>query len=313
MKHKTCCTPNRMERKYVKAKSMRSNGVTAEKEQMILLEGGNFLMGTNDQEGFASDGEGPIREVHLDPFYIDAYAVTNKEFAEFVQCTSYVTEAEKYGWSFVFHQFVSEKVKREVNQAPQGTPWWLVVNGADWKHPEGADSTIYHRLDHPVVHISWNDAMHYCNWKQKRLPTEAEWEFAARGGLEQKKYPWGDELTPNGVHQCNIWQGKFPYENTAKDKYVGTAPVYAYPPNNFGLYNSVGNVWEWCSDWFSSTHESNLNNPAGPIKGHSKVTKGGSYLCHRSYCNRYRVAARSANTPDSSAGHLGFRCAADAD
>lgn len=190
LKHKTCCTPNRMERKYVKAKSMRSNGVTTEKEHMILLEGGNFLMGTNDQEGFASDGEGPIREVHLDPFYIDAYAVTNKEFAEFVQCTSYVTEAEKYGWSFVFHQFVSEKVKREVNQAPQGTPWWLVVNGADWKHPEGADSTIYHRLDHPVVHISWNDAMHYCNWKQKRLPTEAEWEFAARGDLN-KKIPMG--------------------------------------------------------------------------------------------------------------------------
>jgi len=169
-------------------------------------------------------------------------------------------------------------------------------------------------LDHPVVHVSWNDALAYCNWAGKRLPTEAEWEFAARGGLEQKKYAWGDELLPNGQHYANIWQGQFPNENQGLDGYKGTAPARSFPPNDYGLYNVCGNIWEWCSDWFSSTYHvhDTRENPKGIPNGTSKVIRGGSYLCHESYCNRYRVAARSSNTPDSSTGHMGFRCAKDA-
>ncbi|MDM5315141.1 formylglycine-generating enzyme family protein [Fictibacillus sp. b24] len=313
MVKKACCEVNRTNENIKLATIKKAAEINLNKEDMIYLEGGSFLMGTDDQEGFPEDGEGPIREVHVDPFYIDAYAVTNKEFSQFVESTGYVTEAEKFGWSFVFHLLVSEKVKRQITQVPQQTPWWLVVNQASWKQPEGPNSTIINRMNHPVVHISWNDAVHYSNWKKKRLPTEAEWEYAARGGYKQKKYPWGNQLKQDGKHQCNIWQGHFPYENKAEDGYIGTAPVDAYSPNGYGLYNVVGNVWEWCSDWFSPTHETNsIKNPTGPIKGHSKVTKGGSYLCHQSYCNRYRVAGRSANTPDSSTGNLGFRCAANA-
>ncbi|UJF34840.1 formylglycine-generating enzyme family protein [Paenibacillus hexagrammi] len=280
---------------------------------MIYIAGGEFLMGTDDQEGFPSDGEGPVRSVTVSPFYIDPYTVTNAEFQRFVEETGYVTEAEKFGWSFVFHLFVPASGV-EVIGSPAQTPWWLGVNGAYWRAPEGPESSIEERLDHPVIHISWNDADAYCRWAGKRLPTEAEWEFAARGGLVQKRYPWGDEIKPGSKHMCNIWQGKFPEKNNASDGFIGTAPVHTFDPNGYGLYQMAGNVWEWCSDWFSPSFHVNgpRVNPAGPAKGASRVTKGGSYLCHRSYCNRYRVAARSQNTPDSSTGNIGFRCAADA-
>jgi formylglycine-generating enzyme required for sulfatase activity len=282
---------------------------------MVLIRGGSFLMGSQDPDAFPADGEGPVREVEVAAFYIDAMAVSNAKFATFVKQTGYVTEAEAYGWSFVFEQFIPAEDLAAVSAASvAGAPWWRAVRGADWRHPEGPHSGIGSRSNHPVVHVSWNDAAAYARWAGKRLPTEAEWEMAARGGLAAKRYPWGDALTPRGQHRCNIWQGTFPRRNTGEDGYLGTAPVNAYRPNAYGLHNMAGNVWEWCADWFDATyhaHDSPLTriNPAGPPEGTARVMKGGSYMCHDSYCNRYRVAARTSNTPDSSAGHLGFRCA----
>nr|WP_227872377.1 formylglycine-generating enzyme family protein [Paenibacillus albus] len=283
-------------------------------EGMVFLHGGEFLMGTDDQDGFPGDGEGPIRRVVIDPFYIDPCAVSNAEFKAFVDATGYVTEAEDFGSSFVFHLLVPPEAAAKVTQAVQQTPWWWNVEGACWRNPEGPSTGVEDRMDHPVIHISWNDAMAYCRWSGKRLPTEAEWEYAARGGLVQKRYPWGDLLKPEGEHRCNIWQGKFPDKNNASDGYAGTAPVRAFAPNGYGLYNMSGNVWEWCSDRFSASFHVNgpRDNPQGPPAGDARVLRGGSYLCHKSYCNRYRVAARSRNTPDSSTGNIGFRCVINA-
>ena len=281
---------------------------------MVLIPAGNFLMGTNSKEGFKSDGEGHIRKVELNAFYINTCAVTNAQFKAFVDDTGYKTDAEKYGWSFVFYQLLSSNIMNKVPQRLPQTPWWCVAPNAYWYQPEGQGTTINNRMEHPVVHISWNDANAYCEWAGKRLPTEAEWEYAARGGLSQKKYPWGDELLPNDKHMCNIWQGQFPKVNTLDDGYLGTAPVKSFPENGYGLYNVAGNVWEWCSDWFTTNlhKKGGKVNPKGPQSGDSKVVRGGSYLCHHSYCNRYRVAARSSNTPDSSTGNMGFRCVIDA-
>ncbi|UIR22785.1 formylglycine-generating enzyme family protein [Streptomyces spinosirectus] len=279
---------------------------------MVLLTGGTFRMGTEDPDGFREDGEGPVRDVTVSPFWIDVHAVTNERFAAFVDGTGYVTEAERFGWSYVFAGFLPAALRRGAAR-PEQTPWWCGVEGAYWRAPEGPGSGVADRGDHPVVHVSWHDAQEYCRWAGTRLPTEAEWEYAARGGLDQRRYPWGDELTPGGEHRCNIWQGHFPTKNTAEDGYRGTAPVDAYEPNGFGLHNMSGNVWEWCADWWGTDHGGRpRTNPQGPERGTSRVMRGGSYLCHRSYCNRYRVAARTSNTPDSSTGNLGFRTVRDA-
>ena len=281
---------------------------------MVKLDGGSFLMGTEYAGGFAADGEGPVRKVELRPFLMDRTPVTNAAFHEFVKATYYRTEAEQIGWSFVFMGHIpDERYTQLVEDTVLQAPWWCKVAGADWRHPEGPDSTIAGREEHPVLHVSWNDAVRYTRWAKKRLPTEAEWEYAARGGLEQKLYPWGDELTPEGKHLCNVWQGTFPEHDTAEDGYSAVAPVHAFPPNGYGLSVITGNAWEWCGDWFHSSFESgeNRRDPAGPARGVVRVIKGGSYLCHESYCNRYRVAARTANSPDSATTNMSFRCVLD--
>ena len=312
-----CCAPsadtNRLPLRQVSTGLLRTEPAERAPKGMVHIPRGVFLMGTDDAVGFAADGEGPVREVEVSPFFIDQTAVTNAQFGRFVRQTRYRTEAERFGWSFVFHSFVPKKIATMVTQAVAEAPWWWRVDGACWRRPEGPGSGISRRLDHPVVHVSWNDAREYCLWAGKRLPTEAEWEMSARGGLAGKRYSWGNELTPDGRHMCNIWQGEFPDRNTTEDGYSGTAPATSFDPNGFGLYNVAGNVWEWQWDWFSPTfhRQGPTVDPAGPPSGVSRVIRGGSYLCHESYCNRYRVAARSANTPDSSTGNMGFRCVVD--
>lgn len=273
------------------------------------MPGAEFLMGDPFDEGYPADGETPVHRVVLREFAVDLGAVTNEEFAAFVDATGHVTDAERYGTSAVFHLAVGDP--EAVVGGAAGTSWWLNVAGAMWANPEGPRSDLDGRLDHPVVHVSHHDALAYCRWAGKRLLTEAEWEYAARGGLVGRRYGWGDELTPNGEHRCNIWQGTFPTDNTLDDGYLTTAPARSFEPNAFGLFNLAGNVWEWCNDWYSPYYykRSPLENPRGPSFGLGRVMRGGSYLCHDSYCNRYRVAARSSTTPDSSAANLGFRCA----
>jgi formylglycine-generating enzyme len=276
---------------------------------MVRLDGGAFLMGSEDDLAYPADGEGPVREVEVSPFWIDPHAVSNADFARFAEETGHVTEAERFGWSFVFAGELPDDFPP--TRAVAAAPWWRQVEGADWRHPKHPGSDIESRMDHPVVHISHSDAIAYCEWAGKRLPTEAEWEFAARGGLEGKAFPWGDELEPGGEHRMNVWQGDFPAANTCADGWYGTAPVDAFPPNGHGLHNATGNVWEWTADWFDREfrRRDRPRDPLGPADGTLKLQKGGSYLCHASYCRRYRVAARQGNAPDSSAGNLGFRCA----
>lgn len=315
---KSCCSVQRTTIDPSSSPTSKFNFTQTAKKaslsNMVLIKRSTFLMGTADEDQIVTDGEGPVRPISVRSFYMDRYAVSNSQYKEFVEATNYQTDAEKYNWSFVFHLLLLENDRKYIIQTASTSPWWYAVQGANWAHPEGPSSTIADRLDHPVVHISWNDASAYCEWAGKRLPTEAEWEFAARGGLVQQRFPWGNELEPNGKHVCNVWQGDFPDLNTASDGYIGTAPVHAYSANGYGLFNMSGNVWEWCSNWFSPTYhlQDTNNNPQGPFTGQMKAMRGGSYLCHASYCNRYRVSARTSSTPDSSTGNLGFRCVIDA-
>ncbi|CAG2118781.1 unnamed protein product [Medioppia subpectinata] len=240
-------------------------------------------MGTNEPV-FVADGEGPARDVTVHDFYMDRTEVSNEAFKAFVDETNYVTEAEVFANSFVIEKMISEDVKQNITQAVKEAPWWLPVPNAYWRAPEGIDSHINDRWDHPVIHVSWNDANRYCQWKGMRLPTEAEWEYACRAGLKNRLFPWGE------------------------DGFVGTAPVDSFPANKFGLKNIVGNVWEWTADWWTVKHSNEPSvNPKGPNSGTDRVKKGGSYMCHKSYCYRYRCVARSQNTPVCPDSPLAFR------
>jgi sulfatase modifying factor 1 len=308
---KKCCSPSRQSVEILTPSTTRVKRSAASDACLtISLPGARFRMGTDYEYGFPMDGEGPVRYVRVNPFSIDETPVTNAQFSRFVEDTGYITDAERFDWSFVFWSHISkDRFSELVEDTVAAAPWWCKVMGAKWSAPEGPGSTVGSRRDHPVVHVSHNDAIAYSRWAGKDLPTEAEWEYAARGGLDQKLFPWGDELLVEGKHMCNVWQGEFPNEDIAEDGFAGTCPVDAFPPNNFGLYSMTGNVWEWVEDWFGTTHpRAETVDPKGPEAGAARVMKGGSFLCHASYCNRYRVAARTSNTPDSSSSNIGFRC-----
>jgi len=282
--------------------------------EQARVSAGRFAIGDSSGDGNRADGEGPVHEVELPAFEIDATTVTVADFAHFVEATGYRTEAETFGFSAVFHLVVAADPADLIGR-PSGTPWWLGVRGADWRHPEGPLSDVVGRNDHPVVHVSWHDAQAYCTWASRRLPSEAEWEYAARGGLDRRRYPWGDELlTTSGRWRCNIWQGSFPTANTVEDGWLTTAPVRSYEPNGYGLWQTIGNVWEWCDDIFDplAYQRSGQRTAATPTppRPSPRVLRGGSYLCQNSYCNRYRNSARSSNRPDSSMGNAGFRTVA---
>eukprot|EP00038_Savillea_parva_P001533 m.104798 g.104798 ORF g.104798 m.104798 type:complete len:427 (-) comp10537_c0_seq3:80-1360(-) len=315
---------------------------------MVSLKGGSFLMGS-DAGFFPEDREGPAWKVKVSPFRIGKYEVSNKRFKAFVKATGYKTEAERFGNSFVVEQFVSPEVSSKIESAVAAAPWWIPVPHSYWARPEGIDSDLgansrlgYSRWTHPVVHVSWNDAVAFCKWSVKggRLPTEAEWEFAAQGGKKGKLFPWGNKPLSKGKHRMNVWQSSieekflkdrnvfkhsdlptrdghtfYSAKNSAEDGWELTAPVNAYKPNAYGLYNTVGNVWEWTNDWKLEDDNADRTSlgsidPLGPANGTNKVKKGGSFMCHEFTCYRYRIAARMFITPDSSASNVGFRCAA---
>lgn len=260
---------------------------------MLMINGGKFRMGTDSGMPY----EAPVHDVEIASFYIDKHEVTVEAFEKFVNATGYRTEAERIGWSGVFYMEEHE---------------WKKVDGADWRHPDGPNSTA--KPDEPVTQVSWNDAEAFAKWAGKRLPTEAEFEFAARGGLVGKTYAWGDELRPNGKVVANWWQGVFPDNDSGEDGFRGRAPVMSFPANGYSLYDMTGNVWEWCYDRFDEEYyqRSPAANPTGPETGNERVIRGGSFLCSENYCSNYRVAGRSFATPDSGLNNLGFRCARDA-
>jgi formylglycine-generating enzyme required for sulfatase activity len=298
-------------------------------EGMVWIPGGVYRRG-NDTE--AHRDSRPWHLVEVDGFWMDVNTVTNEQFAKFVNATGYVTVAERTPKAEDFPGAPPEKlVAGSVIFSPTQGPvplnnhlqWWKYVKGANWRHPEGPDSDIKGREKHPVVHVAYEDAQAYCKWAGKRLPTEAEFEFAARGGLDKNKYPWGNELRPDGKWMANIWQGRFPYENTCEDGFRATAPVGSFPPNSYGLHDMAGNVWQWCSDWYRYDYYQTLaskpqpvKNPQGPANSSDpaepgiakRVMRGGSYLCTDQYCTAYEVGARGKGAPDTGTNHLGFRC-----
>jgi len=259
---------------------------------MVFIKTGTFQMGADD----GMPDEAPVHEVTVKSFWIDAHEVTVGDFEKFVAATNYQTDAEKFGWSGVFDL---------------KTGAWEKVNGANWRHPDRPESQP--SADEPVCQVSWNDAAAYARWAGKRLPTEAEWEYAARGGLTGKKYAWGDDLRPGGKPVANWWQGHFPEQNTGEDGYIGRAPVGKFPANGYGLYDVAGNVWEWCADWFDENYyrSSPSANPTGPEAGKERVIRGGSWMCSENYCTNYRNAARSHAMRDSGLNNTGFRCVSD--
>ena len=305
---------------------------TTRHSDMVWISGGTFRMGSDKHY----PEEAPAHRVTVDPFFIDKTPVTNRQFKAFVKATGHVTFAQippdpkdypgalphmLYAGSLVF-----SPPSRQVDLLNWGE-WWAFLKGADWRHPYGPKTNINHLDNHPVVHVSFADALAYARWAGKDLPTEAEWEFAARGGLDGAEYPWGDEFTPGGKHQANTWQGEFPRQNLHEDGFERTSPVMAFPPNGYGIYDMIGNVWEWTSDWYSPKHEADAAkaccipvNPRGgredasydgclpEIRIPRKVLKGGSHLCAANYCRRYRPAARHPEPVDTSTSHVGFRC-----
>lgn len=279
---------------------------------MQPIPGGFLDMGAG-RSRYGVDLDSPRRRVKVSGFAMAATTVTNRQFAAFVAESGYRTTAEREGWSFVFAGALPDPTLHP-RHAP-GTPWWRQVFGADWAHPEGPGSDVVARAGHPVVHVSWDDAAAFAQFTGTRLPSEAEWEHAARGGLKGRVFPWGNALVPEGQHRQNVWQGNFPTENLGEDGHSGTCDAQCFTPNAYGLYNMTGNVWEWVADWFGPLPAARMPptpDPKGPATGSARVMRGGSHLCHASYCERYFVHSRTSNTPDSSTGHIGFRVATDA-
>ena len=299
---KSCCAPARA------GNGSAPDAPDARTEQSfdsVEIPGGTAFLGT-DTPGLPTDGEAPFRKKQIKPFRISPTAVTNRDFATFVEESGYQTEAERFGWSFVFWSDVPSSIAKTEGVA--GVEWWRQVFGATWKEINGPGTEKAWHPDHPVVQVSWNDAAAYCAWAGGRLPSEAEWEHAARGGQGDVPFPWG-ETEPDDQTQfpCNIWQGSFPRQNTAADGWARTAPVTSFAPNGYGLYNMVGNVWEWTSDIYRvKSLKREVKARLKAMRGY-RVMKGGSFLCHKSYCYRYRIAARTGNSPDSTTPHTGFR------
>ncbi len=306
--------------------------ITPSAKGMIFIPGGTFRMGSDRHY----PEEAPAHRAIVDGFWMDQHPVTNRQFREFVRVTGHKTFAETapvpkdYPGSLPHMIFAGSLVFTPPNHPVDlrmWGEWWTLMKGANWRHPYGPKSNIKLLDDHPVVHITFADALAYATWAGKALPTEAEWEFAARGGIDGAEFAWGDEFTPGGKHMANTWQGQFPHENKCEDGFERTSPVTAFPPNGFGLHDMIGNVWEWTTDWWSTRHEPDAakaccipTNPRGgpetasfdplqpEIKIPRRVIKGGSHLCAPNYCRRYRPAARHAEPVDTSTSHLGFRC-----
>ncbi|MBB3054620.1 formylglycine-generating enzyme family protein [Mucilaginibacter gotjawali] len=336
-----CCESN-IPARFVSLSSSFSNpavSIAAKPSHngMVWIKTGTFMMGGDNNQ--AADDEYPKHKVTVDGFWMDTTEVTNAEFAKFVRATGYITTAErKPDWNALKKQLPPGTAKPDDNLLVAAslvfdppnhavdlndyTQWWLWKKGANWRHPHGSGSNIKGKEHYPVVHVSWFDAVAYSKWAGKRLPTEAEWEWAARGGLQNKIYPWGNEAVDEGKPKANTWQGHFPYQNTLRDKFYGLAPVASFPANGFGLYDMAGNVWEWCADYYNNTYYQSTNrpggikNPQGPLKSYDpaepyakkRVIRGGSFLCNESYCSGYRVSRRMKSSEDSGLEHVGFRC-----